>query len=458
MKSLSKEKKHTLCLLGLSFLFYLLFALIFPIFTDNDTVSYVNMSSTREPVYSLFLWIFRSIFGTDIYMRVVVIIQNLLMAFAVFKICSYAQKKLFLPIWSSYVFLGIHFMVAIMNQFLAGRSAAYPNSIITEGITLSLFLLFIHATMEAMLTQSLKYVLFATLYAALLMDTRKQMLICFIILFGALFFGWMKQKEYFKKMGLSLLIMAGGLLLAMGGTKLYNYALRGEFSGSTRNMNLVLTTSLYICDREDVSLIEEEAIQDLFLETFDTLDAKELNISYAEDGWSGLAYHYTISFDQITCDVTEKTFVENAIERGFEEGMKAEEEADRMSSVIVSSLLKDNLSKYIRIYFASFMEGLINTVAKRHPILDLYSIFAYILYLALTVKMMIKKETRIIGLSSLLVLLSILVNIGVTAALIFCQTRYMIYNMALFYMMLFAMLLHLFKKSSSPVEQTNSPL
>ncbi|MBO6299782.1 MAG: hypothetical protein J6N53_13155 [Lachnospiraceae bacterium] len=33
----------------------------------------------------------------------------------------------------------------------------------------------------------------------------------------------------------------------------------------------------------------------------------------------------------------------------------------------------------------------------------------------------------------LFVLLAILVNVGVAAALIFCQTRYMIYNMALFY-------------------------
>lgn len=445
MKYLWKEHKHSLFLLGGCLLFYMIFATIFPVYTDNDTISYMTMSSTREPVYALFLFVIRKIFGVKIDQRVVVILQNLLMAFAVFKISSYMQKKLSLPTFTAYLFVGIHFLVAIMNQFLAGRGASYPNSIVTEGITMSLFLLFFYHTMQAMLDLSLLQVLFASLYSALLMDTRKQMSICYLILFGAIFFGWMKQKGYFKRMLFSILILGATLILAMGGTKLYNYVLRGDFTGSTRNMNLVLTTSLYICDKEDVQLIEEEDIQELYLETFDTLNKNQLNIAYAGPGWSNLEAHYNSCFDQITCGVTESSFVEFAIQKGFSEGMEAEKEADRMSSVIVSSLLKDNLPKYLKVYGASFLNGMINTVAKRHRILDLYGLFAFLIYILLTLKMMIKKETRMVGLTSLLVLLAILVNIGVTAALIFCQPRYMIYNMALFYMLLFTMVYKLFK-------------
>lgn len=105
-----------------------------------------------------------------------------------------------------------------------------------------------------------------------------------------------------------------------------------------------------------------------------------------------------------------------------------------MSSVIVSSLLMDNLGTYIRVYMSSMGNGFINTVAKRSNILDYYALVAYIGYIALMIISLIKKETRNVGLVGLSVLIAIVVNVGVTAALIFCQTRYMIYNMALFYM------------------------
>ena len=111
-----------------------------------------------------------------------------------------------------------------------------------------------------------------------------------------------------------------------------------------------------------------------------------------------------------------------------------------MSGVIVKSLLWDNLGTYLRVYIASFLNGIINTVAKRNTLLDIYAFAAVILVFIMSVYMLFVKnkpaaeQKRAAGRGGLYVLIAMAVNTGVAAALIFCQSRYMIYNMALFYM------------------------
>jgi len=311
---------------------------------------------------------------------------------------------------------------------------------LTEGITLSLWLLFICKLLEALYSGKIKPVVGAMILAAIMMDTRKQMAITYIVLFATLLLGWIGSKGYLKKMGITLGMILLSILLAIGGTRLYNYSLHGAFAQNTRDMNLVLTTTLYVADREDAALIEEESVRNLFITVFDILDEEECNYRYAGEGWRNLEAHYGAHYDTITVDTTGPMFIEYAIAEGFAEGLPAEQEADRMSAVIVQSLLIDNLSTYASVYLSSALNGMINSIAKRGGLLDYYALFAYMIYLILMLKCLLNRESRTIGLMALTVFIGIAVNVGVAAALIFCQTRYMIYNMALFYMALLLML------------------
>ena len=75
-----------------------------------------------------------------------------------------------------------------------------------------------------------------------------------------------------------------------------------------------------------------------------------------------------------------------------------------------------------------------NTVAHRSRILDLFAYCAYGIYIVMFIICRFKKKKRDAADAALIVLGALAVNVGVTAALIFCQSRYMVYNMALFYM------------------------
>lgn len=420
--------------LAVCLLFYVAMCLIYGPQLGADSNGYIHMVSAREPVYPLFLKAFRTLFGEADYLYAVAFAQNLLMAFAVWYLTMYLKQKFTWKEWMTYVMIALHFAVALLCQFAAGRASIYPNSILTEGISLSLWLIFIAFLLKAMWEARMRYAVYALLLAAVMMDLRKQMAVGYIVLFGTLLFGWIGQKGYFRRMAAVAGMILCSVLLALGGTRLYNYVMRGEFVQNTRDMNLVLTTSLYIADQEDAALIEDPVVRELFVQVMDILEEKECNYRFAKPGWRNLEAHYGAHYDKITIDTTGPMFIEYAVEQGFAEGLEAEQEADRMSSVIVRSLLADNLGTYLRVYLASVGNGLINSVAKRNALLDWYALGAYLVYSGLMAVCLLKKETRSAGLFGLTVLISIGVNVGVTAALIFCQTRYMIYNMALFYM------------------------
>ena len=163
------------------------------------------------------------------------------------------------------------------------------------------------------------------------------------------------------------------------------------------------------------------------------LEETESNYRFAGSSLRELEEHYEENYDVITVKTTGPLFIEYAKERGFAEGMEAEAEADRMSGVIVKALLADNAGTYLKVYVSSLINGFVNTIAARHKILDLYALIAYIAFIVLMILCYRKEETYDAAVCGMSVLTAILVNVGVTAALIFCQSRYMIYNMSLFY-------------------------
>ena len=84
----NKIRKEYLRLAGCG-VFYLVFCFVFGIYLGSDSRGYIEMISAREPVYPLFLLLWRSIFGEGIYLWVVIILQNLLMALCVWYSCEH---------------------------------------------------------------------------------------------------------------------------------------------------------------------------------------------------------------------------------------------------------------------------------------------------------------------------------------------------------------------------------
>ena len=109
-----------------------------------------------------------------------------------------------------------------------------------------------------------------------------------------------------------------------------------------------------------------------------------------------------------------------------------EEKADRVYNAINAALLPVSAGRLVGVVCDSFLVGLVSTVlAQRRlftlPALGLYA--AFIVLLVLNIRRKREGEAAF----GALTLLSILGNVALVSLTIFCQARYTLYNMPMFY-------------------------
>ncbi|MGN0307200.1 MAG: hypothetical protein ACI4DN_03175 [Lachnospiraceae bacterium] len=424
--------------LGALMVFYLFFALYDGAVIAVDSPGYIEMSFSREPLYPLFLAFFR-LFGEN-YLLYAVIVQSLLMAYAAWALADYLRLRLKIhPLYGLLLYLFVP-ATSLLCRFAAKRSSMYTNSILSEGIATSLYLLFILYLFRFLLEKNKSWLAAASFLAFLLISTRKQMLmvmpmlILVIVFFAASSSLW---KRILQAAILSLVILTSSTLLDCT----YNYAVRGQFSRHSSDNRFVTTMLFYNAQRSDADYIADESIRELFLDIYAVCEENGYLGSQAEKGWLNEVTHFGDHYDHIQIDTMWPMILEQAGENVGEESVALKDmETDRINSVIIRSILPHQLPKLAHSLLNNFASGMITTVAQRTPALIVYSVFVYAAFCFLFVRVFLlyhktkKQEYLHVLLFSGITLLGILCNVGLVSAVIFCQTRYTIYNMPLFYM------------------------
>ena len=130
---------------------------------------------------------------------------------------------------------------------------------------------------------------------------------------------------------------------------------------------------------------------------------------------------------------------EVASEKVGNSGIEMELLVDEYNSELISSLLPKLLPSILLTFIDSFIYGLLVTISAEKQILMPIAAIIYVLYIGLLVYTLKKQGLNKYSLLGIFALVSILVNIGLVSLVIFCQTRYTIYNMAIFYVSGFLM-------------------
>ena len=453
---LSKSRRDTFFLSAMlifSAIFYLFFAFLDGPYLSPDSETYIAMSLHREPLYSLFLALMRALFGPDRekYLMGAIIIQSLLTAVAAWSIPAFLYKKLSLPKPVAFLLLMMPFGVSLLCRFGAGRRAMYSTSIESEALALPLFLLFFRFlaayVMEA--RSRLKNLCSAAIFCILLISIRKQMYAALLILLTVIFVKMLRSKCW-KKGLLSLAVSALTILLAVTGLDLsYNTVLRGETVRHSGDSRFLLTMIFYTAERDYGEKIDDANIRKLFYDIYDTCDEAGYLKHSAPNGWLPRVNHFGDHYDHIQIDtlrpgVTDYVAVN---EPGTETEMAAR--VDDIMQTMTRSLLLSCLPSMIGCFFDNVLSGLVTTVSMRTFLLSIAALILYAGYLALCALCIVRSKRRCTSENgvctkkkarpevvhfSLLVLLCIIVNVAVVSAVIFCQSRYTIYNMPLFYM------------------------
>jgi len=435
MEFLYAGKQDKKIILAVSILFYLFFFFFDGVSIAADSASYINMSISREPVYPLFLLLLRTIFGESFYLSAAVFIQCILAAFAAYWSTTQFQKIFDTNRIITAGILAIQFSITLLNRFVALRSISYQNSIQTEGIAISLYMIWAVFLVRYLCEHNKHDLLYIYGFAILLISTRKQMLMMLPVIVIVMFCMYCIPKINVKKLFIILL----SVIVAFGATimisKVYNLVYRGSFVGYTDSSNTFFTNMLYIADAEDKELIQDKELRILYEQIYLELDREQLNYKYAPKGLLNLETHYSECYDLIAITTVQPIIKEHVREKGVKDDTLVSMEADRIRTRIMKDIFLAKLPQMGKVYFASVVHGLILTIARQHPILNIYAFICYLMYFIMIIWIVINKGFTNTVRASLLTGLMVIINVTLTAAVIFCQTRYMIYNMALCYIM-----------------------
>ena len=445
----------TIILLG-TLGFYLFFAFYDGAVICVDSPTYIEMSFSREPFYPLLLAFFRKLNPKN-YLFYTVLLQSILMAFSDWILANYLRIKLRIHKLYSVILYLLPVATSLLCRFAAQRASMYTNSILTEGICTSLYLLFIYCILKYLWDHSKTHVILSWLLAFLMISSRKQMLMVLPILFLAIIYTNFNKRT----LGKGILIATISCLMIFPAFKLfdctYNYFLRGTFQGHSSSNRFVTTMVFYNATRSDADYIEDEDARELFLNIYDVCDEKGYLGLHAEHGWFSEVSHFGDNYDSIQIETMWPMILQHAKEiinyRYENAGLSAEElntlydvETDRLNSVIIRCVLPHQIPELAKSLINNFLSGLVITIAQLNQILMPYTIVMFAIYFVLTARLIRYlyhnkgKSSAKMDLASKnvifasITLLGIFFNVLLVSAVIFCQTRYTIYNMPLFYM------------------------
>lgn len=400
----------------------------------NDSNQYIAMHIHREPLYSFFLWIFRSLFGETKYLDIVRFLQNGLAAFSVIWLAESLKKRFDFGQWMEALACLILLAPHIITPVFSASGLVLSNGVISEALGLPLFYLFTAQCMKMVYTRQRGAALSSLLLSLFLSLVRGQMM--FTILLWLVFAGAVVIVEK-KKLAKRLLICVVCTALAFGTrtllVKSYNLVFNGYFINNTFGSVGLLANILYASDEEDAERIADQDARVMFELSYRL--AKEQGATYqdAPEGFFNRAAHLEKWHDAIKFEMIEEPWRQLHDREGFIDYIPENVESDRIAATIGKSLLPAVLGRWLYDYLALACYGLIRSIAVVHPLLNWYALTAYLAYIVLAALAWRKNHNSNAVWLAAFSLLVVLANVFATSMIIMCLSRYVIYGLPLFY-------------------------
>lgn len=400
----------------------------------NDSNQYIAMHIHREPLYSFFLWIFRSLFGETKYLDIVRFLQNGLAAFSVIWLAESLKKRFAFGQWMEALVCLILLAPHIITPVFSASGLVLSNGVISEALGLPLFYLFTAQCMKMVYTRQRGAALSSLLLSLFLSLVRGQMM--FTILLWLVFAGAVVIVEK-KKLAKRLLICVVCTALAFGTrtllVKSYNLVFNGYFINNTFGSVGLLANILYAADEEDAERIVDQDARVMFELSYRL--AKEQGATYqdAPEGFFNRAAHLEKWHDAIKFEMIEEPWRQLHDREGFIDYIPENVESDRIATTIVKSLLPAVLGRWLYDYLALACYGLIRSIAVVHPLLNWYALTAYLAYIVLAALAWRKNHNSNAVWLAAFSLLAVFANVFATSMIIMCLSRYVIYGLPLFY-------------------------
>lgn len=405
----------------------------------NDSDQYIAMHIHREPLYPLYLALFRWIAGPETGLVLAAIGQNVLTVISIFALSEYLADRFSLRLTGELIVVGLLILPHLMTKYVSALGIILENSVMSEALCIPLFQFFILFMLKMLYEAKLRDAVFSLLFAFLLSMTRSQMFVTLMIwVLGAALVLFVRKQ--YKRLILPLCVLFLVVGIRQLSTYTYNYFVTGYFMGNTYGQVNMLTNVLYACDPEDREVFEEGSLEQAFFDSFyEEASAAGANYRYAGETAAERTAHLEDSHDILKFNVIDGGFSAYywTLEEVGDDYYKLSSMSDEMAGTMFARLLPACFGQWIYDYLLLCRYGFIRSIAVVGRVTNWITAVIYLVAAMLFAYMCCidwkNPGVWLMGLAFLF----IMANVCAVSMTIMCLSRYMVYGFSLFYIALF---------------------
>ena len=423
--------------IGLFVFFQVMFA-VYGLGVYNDSQQYITMHIHREPLYPLYLALFRWIAGPDKGLVAAAIVQNILTAVSIFALSEYLTGRFSLKFLGELVLVGLLILPHLVTKYVSAMSIFLENSVMSEALCIPLFHFFILFILKMLYEMKLRDAVLSLLFAFLLSMTRSQMFVTLAIWVLGVMFVLFVRKQY-KRLILPLCALICVLGIRQLSVYTYNYFVTGYFMGNTYGQLNTLTNVIYASDPEDREVFEEGSLEQIFFDRFSE-EASVIGASYRYAGETAAErtkhleeYHDTLKFQVIEAGFSAYYWTLEEVDSYYKQSSMS----DDMAGTMLVKLLPACFGQWFYDYLLLCRYGFIRSIAVVGGFFNWIALGIYLaaagLFLYMGCRDWKNPAVWLMGLAFMF----IAANVCVVSLTIMCLSRYMVYGFSLFYIALF---------------------
>lgn len=447
---------------------------------QDDSMFYLNPSSHEGvmPLYPLFIFGIKVVFGEKIYLAVIVTIQSALALICTMIFTLYLQKHFRLK-W----FEGILLYIACMLPFsIYLPESGITHQIMTEGIAFSLFYIYFLFLIQYIFSKKNIRILPVTGTAFILALTRSQLLFLFIPIALAFIYVQIRKHKMLSRIktvlaGLFYLIvgMIATLILVMSVYKVYGFYLArqlpvmakwgqeqeeelskvitetAEISETKKKKvpdnkvtmsqltSLVMIRGFYEADEADVDLFESPEMKEIFLRVYRAVDEKQYRYVYARQD--------LYMWKDLICDRIPNVAYGEATQYLQENPQLELKEIDIIEELGIKVLLR-HFDRYLyhtlRMMISGFISSVFFQIERIYFLCHMITLVLFAMALGCSAAVIRQKRNAAVAEMMLSVTIYIIMQVTVINVVFFGLQRYMVYAMGIFYCGLYLTVRELF--------------
>lgn len=398
------------------------------VYIAADSSQYINAMPYLSSGYPIFLATLRTIFqGNEIYLFVAILIQNCLMAFSIWYL-GQTVGEFFELNWKWKVFL--YFLLAFTaysHYFIGKAHRIVMNCIQTEGLSFALYYLFFAFLLRGFIKNQWSSIINSFLLLAILTLVRGQFEALLIVLFVvSIFYLLYRREKALRYLQITLSFIGAMAVISFVG-KVYVHMTSGEPLTEPVGLKAACANVLLVTQERDCEELSDETLKRVYQEINRQIEKENFRERMDLNSLIDRGQEMENVHDRIT-GITETVFTQELKTYNVPQAQKLQIKADWYRTMIFT-FLPSHLEAWLQNYFAVALCGLIRSNLIIRPILSYVSL---LFYLAVVVMIFISQRgpaTKFM----LLVLICIFTNVCAVSLITFCLSRYMLYNLAIFY-------------------------